>query len=131
MKKTARLSLFLMFGVLLLAALACKQSGEIITSAEATQRAVPSVTPTQEILEAEGAEFTPGDDIVFAGKGFLIAVHAEPGNPSALSHAARGDAGVIISSQLYNGEVWYQVDSVAGDGWVPADSVAAPPEAEE
>lgn len=128
MKKTARISLFLMLGVLVLAGLACKQSGEIITSAEATQRAVPTVTPTQEILEAEGAEFAPGDEIIFAGKGYLIAVHAEPGNPSALSHAARGDAGVIISSQLYKGEVWYQIDSVAGDGWVPAESIAAPEE---
>ena len=126
MKRTARFSLFLMFGVLLLAALACKQSGEIITSAEATQRAIPTVTPTQEILEAEGAEFVPGDEIILAGKGFLVSVHASPGDPSALSHAARGDAGVIISSQLYNDEVWYQVSSVAGDGWVPADSVAAP-----
>lgn len=125
MKKTARLSLFLMFAVLLLAALACKQSGEIITSAEATQRAIPTITPTQEILEAEGAEFVAGDEIVFAGKGFLISVHAEPGTPTALSHAARGDAGVIISSQLYNGEVWYQIKSVAGDGWVPAESIAA------
>ena len=117
-----------MLSVLLLAGLACKQSGEIISSAEATQRAIPTITPTQEILEAEGAEFVPGDDVVFAGKGFLISVHAEPGNPSALSHAARGDAGVIISSQLYNDEIWYQVSSVAGDGWVPAESLAAPEE---
>ena len=128
MKKTARLSLFLMFGVLLLAALACKQSGQIITAAEATQRAIPTVTATQEILEVEGAEFSPGDEVVFAGKGYLISVHAEPGASLALSHAARGDAGVIISSQLYDGEIWYQVKSVAGDGWVPADSLAAPEE---
>ncbi len=126
MKKTARLSLFLMLGVLLIASLACKQSGEIITSAEATERAIPTVTPTQEILEVAGAEFSPGDNIVFAGKAFLVSVHAEPGRPEALSHAARGDTGVIISSQLYKGEIWYQVSSVAGDGWVPAESVAAP-----
>ena len=128
MKKTARFSLFLMIAVLLLAGLACKQSGQIITSAEATQRAIPTITPTQEILEAEGAEFAPGDEIVFAGSGFLVSVRSEPGNPSALSHAARGDSGVIISSELYNGEVWYQVKSVAGDGWVPAENVAAPEE---
>ncbi len=128
MKKTARLSLFLILTVLFLASLACKQSGEIITAAEATQRAIPTVTPTQEILEAAGAEFSPGDEIIFSGKGFLVSVHAEPGNPAALSHAARGDTGTIISSQIYNDEIWYQVSSVAGDGWVPAESVAAPEE---
>ncbi|MBT3337836.1 MAG: hypothetical protein HN855_07900 [Anaerolineae bacterium] len=126
MKKTARISLFLIFGVLLLAALACKQSGEIITSAEATQRAIPSVTPTQEVSQVAGAEFSTGDDIIFAGKGYLISVHANPGDNLALSHAARGDAGTIISSLLYEGEIWYQVESVAGDGWVNADSVQAP-----
>jgi len=128
MKKTARLSLFLMFGILLLAALACKQSGQIITSAEATQRAIPTITSTPDIQEVEGAEFVVGDKIIFAGKGFLVAVHAEPGNPSALSHAARGDAGVVLNSVLYEGEIWYQVSSVAGDGWINADSVAAPEE---
>lgn len=126
MKKTARISLFLVFGALLLAVLACKQSGQIITSAEATQRAIPSVTPTQEVLQVAGAEFLPGDAIVFAGKGYLVPVHANPGEKLALSHAARGDAGVVISSTLYEGEIWYQIQSVAGDGWVSADSVQAP-----
>jgi hypothetical protein len=128
MKKTARTSLFLIFIALFLATLACKQSGQIITSAEATQRAIPSVTPTQETSQVSGAEFSPGDDDIFAGKGYLIPVHANPGDQSALSHAARGDAGVIISSVLYEGEIWYQVSSVAGDGWVNADSVAPPEE---
>lgn len=126
MKKTARISLFLIFGTLLLAALACKQSGQIITSAEATQRAIPTVTATQEILQVEGAEFLPGDEIVFAGKGYLVSVHANPGEKLALSHAARGDRGTVISSVLFEGEIWYQIQSVAGDGWVSADSVQKP-----
>ena len=128
MKKTARVSLFLIFGVLFLTILSCKQSGQIITSAEATQRAIPTVTPTQEITEVAGAEFVPGDDVIFAGKGYLVPVHANAGDNLALSHAARGDKGVVISSLLYEGEIWYQVESVAGDGWVNADSVIAPEE---
>jgi len=106
--------------------LACKQSGQIITAAEATQRAIPTVTPTQEVSEVAGAEFSPGDTIIFAGKGYLVPVHANPGDNLALSHAARGDEGVVISSLLYEGEIWYQIESVAGDGWVSAESVAAP-----
>ena len=72
MKKTARISLFLVFGALFLAVLACKQSGQIITSAEATQRAIPSVTPTQEIVQVAGAEFSRGDAIIFAGRAAYI-----------------------------------------------------------
>lgn len=128
MKKTARNSLFLIFAVLFLATIACKQSGQIISSAEATQRAIPTITPTQEITQVAGAEFSPGDDVIFAGKGYLVAVHENAGDNLALSHAARGDKGVVISSVLYEGEIWYQVKSVAGDGWVNANSVIAPEE---
>lgn len=128
MKKTARTSLFLIFVALFLATIACKQSGQIITSAEATQRAIPTITPTQEITEVAGAEFSPGDTVIFAGKGYLVAVHANAGDNLALSHAARGDQGTVISSLLYEGEIWYQVESVAGDGWVNADSVIPPEE---
>ena len=124
-KQAARYSLLLVLGVLLIAALACKQSGTIITSAEATQRAIPSVTPTQELQEAIGAAFGEGDTVVMIGKGYLVPIYLNPGDLKVLSHTARGDLAVVVSSVLYKGEIWYQVDSVAGTGWTNADAVQA------
>ncbi|MCF6277230.1 MAG: hypothetical protein L3J16_00555 [Anaerolineales bacterium] len=124
--KLARTSLFVVLGVLFITILACKQAGEIVPDAEATQRAIPTTTPTLTIQEAVDAEFSDGDEIVFTGRGYLIPIFQNPGDQSVLSHVARGDSGTIVSSILFEGEVWYEVKSVAGDGWAPAESIQAP-----
>jgi hypothetical protein len=125
-KKIARTSLWLVLGVLVLASLACKQAGEIITDAEATQRAMPTVTPTLAIREVADSEFKAGDEVVFAGKGYLVPFYANPGDERVLTHAARGDRGTVLNAVMYEGELWYEIQSVAGHGWAPADSIAAP-----
>lgn len=125
-KKISRVSLWLILAALFLSVLACEQAGDIISDAEATQRAIPTATSTPEPQEEIDSEFSVGDDVVFAGKGYLVPIFAEAGNMRVLSHAARGDSGVILNVILLNGEVWYQIDSVAGNGWANADSVAAP-----
>ena len=43
-KRIARISLFLILGALFAAVLACKQAGEIVPDAVATQRAMPTMT---------------------------------------------------------------------------------------
>jgi hypothetical protein len=114
-------------GLMVLISLACTQSGEILTPAEATQRV--QATEDAKIVEidqqAETAELSNGDTFEFVGKGFLVSLYAEPGARTAYSHASRGDEGVVISSEVLDGVVWYQVDSGAGEGWVPEESVKA------
>lgn len=114
-------------GLMILISLACTQSGEILTPAEATQRV--QATEDARIVEideqAESAELSNGDTFEFIGKGFLVSLYAEPGARTAYSHASRGDEGVIISSEVVEGTVWYQVDSGAGEGWVPEESIKA------
>ena len=127
-KKIARISLFLVLGVLFVVTLACKQSGEIVPDAVATQRAMPTVTPTQNLEEVVDAEFEKGDDVVFGGKGFLIPFYANPGDFKVLSHAARNDAGVVLDAVLFEGDIWYKVKSVAGEGWASEESLQAPEE---
>lgn len=111
--------------LVLLISLACTQSGEILTPAEATQRV--QATIDAKIIEvdqqAETAELSNGDTFEFVGKGFLVSLYSEPGARTAFSHASRGDEGVVISSELLDGVIWYQVDSGAGKGWVPEESV--------
>jgi hypothetical protein len=120
-KKLARFSLILVLLALLIAALACEQAGEIIPDAEATQRAIPSVTPTQDIQDVENADFEEGDTVAFIGKGYLIPFYANPGDTVVLSHAARGDEGTVSRAVLFEGEIWYEVESVAGTGWITAE----------
>ena len=115
-KKITRIALVL--GVLFITTLACKQSGEIVPDAEATQRAIPTATPVREIGEASNAKFTKGAEVVFIGKGYLIPLYANPGDTVVISHAARNDAATIIEIVLYEEEIWYEVKSVAGDGWL-------------
>lgn len=115
------------FGMLLLISLACTQSGEILTPEEATQRvqATEDAKIVQIDEQAESAELSNGDTFEFVGTGFLVSLYAEPGARTAYSHASRGDEGVVISSEVLDGIVWYQVDSGAGEGWVPEESVKA------
>ncbi len=120
-QKTARFSLILILGALLITALACEQAGEIIPDAEATQRAIPSVTPTQDIRDVENADFEKGEKVAFIGTGYLIPFYTNPGDTVVLSHAARGDEGTIVRAVLFEGEIWYQVESVAGTGWITTE----------
>ncbi len=120
-KKLARTSILLLISILFIATMACKQAGEIVPDAEATQRAMPTVTPTQDIQEAEDAKFKEGENVVFIGKGYLIPFYAKPGDTLVLSHAARNDSGVVLGVALFEGETWYEIDSVAGTGWITED----------
>lgn len=121
-RKTARVNLFFVFIALFIASLACEQSGEIIPDAEATRRAIPTITPTPKIVVSD---FNEGDEVVFVGKGYLIPFYKNPGDDSVLSHAARNDSGVILSIVSVDGVVWYEVKSVAGTGWITLEFLQA------
>ena len=120
-KKMSRISLFLVLGVLFLTAMACKQAGEIVPDSVATERAIPTATSTPNMQEVVGADFEEGDKVSFIGKGYLIPFYGNPGDTLVLSHAARGDEGVVIGAALYEDVIWFEVESVAGTGWITGE----------
>ena len=125
-KKTARISLFLVLVALFVATLACEQSGEIVPDAEATRRAIPTVTPTQDMQDFVDAKFVEGDDVIFIGKGYLVPIFRNPGDTLVISHAARNDPGVILNVALVEDAIWYEVKSVAGTGWISEEFLQIP-----
>ena len=126
-KTSARRAVVLAIGLLVLASLACSQAGEILSPEEATARAIeaekPDIVMTADVVG--GVDFEPGDEIEFVGSGYLVPLKKNPGDRSAYSHAARGDVGVVLGSQVIDGEIWYQVDGPSGEGWVQAENLEA------
>ncbi len=125
-KKTARISLFLVLVALFMATLACEQSGEIVPDAEATRRAIPTIAPTQDKQDTVDSKFKEGDEVLFVGKGYLIPFYGKAGDTLVISHAARNDKGVILSTTLFEDVFWYEVKSVAGTGWISEEFLQTP-----
>jgi len=108
---------------ILVATLACNRAGEVLTPEEATQRVetTRSAVLTPEV--AEDALFSVGASVEFIGEQFLIPLQEEPGPGVAESHVPRGEVGVVLGSELVEGEVWYLVDTSAGQGWILEESL--------
>lgn len=107
--------------MLFIFSLACRQSGEILTSAEATQRAeATAAAQTGDIVvEAEGASFAPGDQAVLTSAGHLVGLFQQADGKNAYTYATRGDEVTITSSVDIEGVFWYKIESTAGNGWLP------------
>lgn len=122
--------LILLIGSLLLVSLAC-QTGEILTPAEATARAVEvrsvkirtikSATGTKTKEELKGPQ--PGDTVELTGKGFMISLYQEPGATRIIAQQERGTNVVLKDRQDVNDETWYLIDAPTGLGWVKAENV--------
>jgi hypothetical protein len=127
MKKNNLLVILAVVCVLFLFSMACKQSGEIITSAEATQRyeATQAAIPGDVIVEVEGAAFASGDVVNLKSAGHLVGLFREAGARTAFSYATRGDEVTVVSSVDFEGETWYKIESTAGDGWLPETNLIA------
>ena len=124
-KRNAWIAGFLFLGLWLLPSLACQQAGEILTPAEATERARQAAVPTATKPTVSQAEFQVGDEVEFAGTGFLVPLYQQVGDTSAFSHAGRGETGTVLGSQEADGQIWYLVDGPSGEGWVKAESLTA------
>lgn len=111
------LSLVFVLSALFLAAMACAQSGQILTAEQATASAAPTAVPTAEEIEAvEG--FGEGDTVYLTGR-YLINLMDAPGG-NIIGAQERGVAVIILAAATAgDGEVWYQVDAPAGNYWVP------------
>lgn len=116
-------SLLLFIGLLVLVSLACAQSGDILSSEEATARAQEGVfQPGDGGESAADAQFELGDSANVTGSGFLINLLDVPGGRIAGSQS-RGSTVEILESADFEGEIWYHVDSETGDGWLRATNL--------
>lgn len=118
----ARSSIALVGLVLLVVGLAC-ETGEILTPEEATRRAEATLNPGGVEETAAEAQLEEGDSVQFVSSSFLVALHPEPGDPTAEAHIARGETGTVQGSEVYEGEIWYRVETDAGAGWVNAEFI--------
>lgn len=129
----ARSSIALVGLLLLVAGLAC-ETGEILTPEEATRRAEATLNPGGAVEAAAEAQFQEGESVQFVSSSFLVALHPEPGDPTAEAHVARGESGTVEGSEIFEDEIWYYVSTDAGEGWVNAEFInraAAEGEGEE
>ena len=112
--------------LLFILSIACNQSGEIITPAEATQRFEATQAAAFGVAsgDAENAKFPGGSKAVLTGKGYLVALYSNPGDIVVFSYATRGDEITVVGSLEYEGEIWYMIETLAGDGWTPEENLA-------
>lgn len=119
-KGTAKFSLLLALFALLASILACQQSGDIITEAEATARAMPTSTPTS--IVAEGS-LESGTVAYLTGKSYLINLVDAPGSFHMIAGQERGVEVIVIQSTLHKDKIWYLVDAPTGEGWLPEENL--------
>ena len=120
-KQIAKLPLLLALIAIFAAILACAQSGDIISSAEATARAMPTVTPTS-VVSANS--IPAGTTVYLTGRTYLINIFDAPGSLKMVAGQERGVAVVILDSTLLEDEIWYLIDAPTGQGWVHEENLA-------
>lgn len=120
-KQTVKYSLLLAFVAMFVSILACQQSGDIISDAEATARSMPTVTPTSIIAENS---IPTGTTVYLTGRTYLINIFDAPGSLKMVAGQERGVAVVILDSSLLGDEIWYLIDAPTGQGWVHEENLA-------
>ena len=120
-----RRAVILMIGVLILASLACNQSGEVLTPAEATARAVEAAPVfTTGSSSVEGGMFEAGDKAALTGRSFLVNLYDGPGGKISAGQE-RGAEVTVLEVSTEAGGVWYKVKAPTGEAWVPAANLTA------
>lgn len=119
-KQTVKYSLLLAFVAMFVSILACQQSGDIISDAEATARSMPTVTPTSVVAENS---IPTGTTVYLTGRTYLINIFDAPGSLKMVAGQERGVAVVILDSSLLKDEIWYLIDAPTGQGWVHEENL--------
>ena len=118
-----RKSLLLFISFLVFVTLACNQSGDILTPEEATARAQEGIfRPSGGGESAVDAEFAVGGSANVIGSSFLINILDTPGG-RIVGSQGRGSTVEILASAEFEGEIWYQVDSGIGNGWIKVENL--------
>jgi len=120
LKRYRILSLGFVVSTLFLAAMACAQSGKILTAEQATASAAPTAAPTAETIEG----FGEGDTVYLTGR-YLVSLMDGPGSNKMIAGQERGVEVTIIGAATVDGVIWYQIDAPTGTGWVPEDNLTA------
>jgi uncharacterized protein YgiM (DUF1202 family) len=115
--------IYLTLGMLIFAGLACAQAGSILTPEEATQQAQATAEAGVGLGEGSETDIHPGDTVEFVGSGYLVLLRDEPGSSSTTVQSQRGVQGTVKGSQVFEDDVWYLVETVGGEGWLPSDLV--------
>ncbi len=115
------LSLLIVFSI------ACKQSGAIISPAEATQRYEDELEAEAAIIVGDlvGATFSAGSNVELIDDAFLVGLFPEAGGQVASTYAARGEQVSITGSVDFEGVTWYKIETSAGNGWLPEENLKA------
>ncbi len=106
--------------ILLVMTLACKQSGEIISPAQATQHyeATQAASSGEVSGDAEGAIYLTGNKVTLTSESYIVTLFTSPGDANATSFSTRGDEVTVIGSVVFDGTIWYKVEGYAGSGWL-------------
>ena len=74
--------------------------------------------------EAEGGEgIQAGDNVEVTGIGFLVNLFDEPGSTNIIGGLPKNASVVVLEIALVDDMLWYHIDSDAGEGWIPEESV--------
>jgi hypothetical protein len=131
-----RLPFVIIIAMLVLAGLACAQSGEILTAAEATERAAGGPPPTaeegeegeaEETQEGPASTFSVGDTVYITGRAFLVNIFDAAGSRRISAGQERGVEVTILQVTDVDGVSWYQIDAPTGTGWLPEENLSAEP----
>ena len=109
-----------------IAALACAQSGQILSDAEATQLVLP--TATIQVDVSDQAEYQVGDTVTMVGGSFgaLVPLYGQPGSRFFSSQVRHGETVIVLQLGIdEEGLIWYSVDGLAGTGWIWGEHLAA------
>lgn len=128
MNRSSR-AFFWLIGLLIVAGLACAQAGEVLTPAEATERAV-SAQPTYEPGDVANTIVDIGDQATLTGRSVIVNVLNEPGGRIVAGQERGATITVLNIVEDENGDRWYQIEGSSATGWVGADNIE-PLEGEE
>lgn len=107
--------------LLIFTGLACAQAGEILTPAEATERATGAL-PGSDREGSTAGNFQVGDRAALTGRSFLVNIMDAPGGRIAAGQERGVEVGILQATE-HEGEIWYQIQAPTGTGWVSADNV--------
>ncbi len=120
-----RIKIITLILLLIVTALACAQSGDIVSEAEATRLVLPTETPQLDL--SDQAEYQVGETATaFGGKEFgaLVPLYGDPGGRFFTSQILTNDLVVILGLGLSeDGVIWYRVQGNAGTGWILSDNL--------
>ena len=110
--------------LLLVATLACAQAGEVLTPAEATERAVGPAVGAGDDAGVEG-EYAIGETATLTGISFLVNLLDAPGG-RIVAGQQRGAQVTVQGLNELDGEIWYRIEAETGSGWVRASNLEPP-----